>query len=385
MKYSNIKVMVEGKNVNNYLKWLIKNKINIISLNIIKHSELILVVNYKDYPLLKKYSKTYKITIIKKYGKLRLIDKIKNNIVILSCLIISIFFIYALSNIIFSIDIVYNDQVIVDKIYKELSKYNIKKFARKKSYNYLSKVKEKILNDNKDILEWIEIEESGTKYIVRLVERKKQKTIKTYQFQSICAKKNAVISSIKAFSGEKQKQINEYVKKGDTVISGILTKPDGTNIYTKATGKVYGEVWYKVSIEYPLYYHEEKITGKNKNIIAITFLNKKFSLFPYRIYKQFKLYSKPITENNYLPIKVTKEKLYELIIEERIYTQEEAIDKAFDEVTKKMLERNSNITKIKDIKILNKENINSGIKLNLFVSTIEDITETIELKQEIEP
>ena len=116
--------------------------------------------------------------------------------------------------------------------------------------------------------QWIEIEESGTKYIVRLVERKKEEKKEEYKYQSIIAKKDATITNIKAYSGEKIKIINQYVKKGEVIISGLLTKPDGTNLYTKAKGIVSGEVWYKVDIEYPLYYQEEKVTGKNKFVIS---------------------------------------------------------------------------------------------------------------------
>ena len=379
-----ILVKVEGKNVNNYVKWLISNKINVIHLNIIKHNELDLIINYKDYNLLTKYSKTYKITIIKKYGKIKLFDIIKNNIIIISCLMISTIFIYLLSNIIFSVDIIYNDKNIINLVNKELVKYNIKKFQKKKNYEYLNQVKDKILKDNKDILEWIEIEESGTKYIIRLVERKKETKKVEYDYQSIIANKDATITSIKAYSGEKSKSINEYVKKGDVIISGILTKTDGTNLYTKAKGTVYGEVWYKANVEYPLYYQEEKVTGKSKNVVSIYFLNKEISLFPYKKYKQFRKQSKIIFENNFIPIKISKEKLYEVIIKEDIYTSEEAIEKAIEEVKRKIQIQNNKIVQIKDVQVLSKENLNSKIKLNLFVSVIEDITEIMEVNPETE-
>ena len=382
MNNNYILVKIKGKNVDNYVKWLIKSKINIINLNIIKHNELNIIIDYKDYNLLSKYSKTYKITIIKKYGKLRLFDILKNNIVIILCLILSIIFLYYLSNITFSVDVIYNDHEMVNLIKKELAKYGIKKYKRKKSYNYLDKVKEKILDDNKDTLEWLEIEESGTKYIVRLVERKKETKQNEYQYQSIVASKDATITSIKAYSGEKVKQVNEYVKKGNVIISGILTKPDGTNIYTKAKGTVLGEVWYKVSVEYPLYYKEERVTGKNKSVISIYFLNKEIPIFPYKKYKQFKRQSKTLIENNIIPFKIAKEKLYEVIIKEDIYTNEEAIQKAIEEAKLKIKENNKNIMDIKNVQILNKENLNSKIKINLFVSVIEDITEIIEVKEE---
>ena len=375
-------VKIEGKNVGNYVKWLIKNKINIINLNIIKHNELKIIIDYKDFNILSKYSQTYKITIIKKYGKIRLFDIIKKNMIIILCLILSIIFLYFLSNIIFSIDVIYNDSEIVNLINKELAKYAIKKYKIKKSYDYLEKVKEKILNDNRDTLEWLEIEESGTKYIVRLVERKKETKQNEYQYQSIIASKDATITSIKAYSGEKVKQVNEYVKKGDVIINGILTKPDGANLYTKAKGVVLGEVWYKVSVEYPLYYKEERVTGKNKSVISIYFLNKEMPILPYKKYKQFKRQSKILIENTFIPFKITKEKLYEVIIKEDIYTSEEAVQKAIEESKLKIKEKNKNIIDVKDVQILDKENLNSKIKINLFVSVIEDITEITEVKEE---
>ena len=382
MNNNYIKVKIQGKNVNNYLKWLIHNKINIININIIKYNELDLIIDYKDYNLLNKYSKTYKVTIIKKYGKLRLFDIINKNKIMISCLILSIIFLYTLSNTIFSVDIMYNNQEIVDMIKKELNKYDIKKYRRKKTYAYLSKVKEQILKDNKDILEWIEIEENGTKYIIRLVERKKEEKKEDYLYQSIVAKKDATITNILAYSGEKVKTINEYVKKGDVIISGVLSKPDNTHIFTKAKGKVYGEVWYKIDIEYPLYYQEEKLTGKSKTVLSFYFLNKEIPLFPYKKYKQFRKLSNVLTENNILPIRIAKEKLYEVIIKEDIYTEEEAIEKAIQESKKKIKEKNSNIMDIKTIEILHKQSMNSKVKLSLFASVIEDITEIIEIHEE---
>ena len=375
-----ILVKIVGKNVNNYLKWLLKNKINIIHLDIIKHNELNLIVDYKDYKLLKKYSKTYKVIILKKYGKLRLFDIIKNNIVIILSLMVSIIFLYLLSHMIFSVDIIYNDKEIVNMINKQLIKYDIRKYRFKKSYAYLNKVKSQILKYNKDSLEWLEIEESGTKYIIRLVERKKESKPEEYMYQSIVASKDATIVDIKAHSGEKVKQINEYVKKGDVIISGVLTKPDGTNLYTKAKGNVTAEVWYKVTVEYPLYYQEEKVTGRSKNVISIYFLNKEIPLFPYKKYKQFRKLSHILIEDNFIPFKIAKEKLYEVNIKEDIYTSEEATEKATVEAVKKMQIQNNNIIKVKETIVLKKENLNSKVKVDLFISTIEDITKISEVK-----
>lgn len=377
---NNILVKIEGKNVLNYIKWLIKNKINIIDMKIVKHNILYVTIDYQNYALLKKYSKTYKVSIIKKYGRLKLFDIIKNNIVIISSIIISIIFLYYISGYIFSVDIIYNNKEIVSLINKELNKYDIKKFSRKKDYHYLEKVKNKILKDNNDVLEWLEIEEEGTKYIIRLVERKKSIVKEEYNYQSIIAKKDAIISNIQATSGEKIKKENEYVHQGETIISGIITKPNETKVYKKASGIVLGEVWYKIEIEYPLYYQEESLTGKTKKIISLYFLNKEIPLLPYKKYKHFNCEIKTLFESIFIPSKLTYEKIHEVNVKEDILTMDEATNKAINLAKEKLINSNNNIKEIKNVEILNKQNLNSKIKLNLFISAIEDITK---VKEEI--
>ena len=72
MKESYIKVSVKGHNINNYLKWLINKKIDILELKILNHNQMLLIVKKSSYKTLNKYSKTYKISVIKKYGPLKI-------------------------------------------------------------------------------------------------------------------------------------------------------------------------------------------------------------------------------------------------------------------------------------------------------------------------
>ena len=286
---NNIKVCIKGKNINNYIKWLIKQKIPIIKLDIINYKELQVIIDNKYYHKLKNYSKTYQVYIIRKYGYLNIINKINNNYIKIISLIIAIFFLYFLTNIIFTIDIISNDKEMTDLITKELEKYNIKKYHFKKNYNSLENIKSKILSDNKEVLEWLEIESSGTKYIVKYVERKKESKENGYNYQSITASKDAIITDIRAYTGERLKLPGDYIKKGDVAISGILEKTDGTKLYSKANGYVWGEVWYKVDIEYPYTYYEELVTGRHKLVPTLKVLNYELALFPYKKYKKFNI------------------------------------------------------------------------------------------------
>ncbi len=366
----------------NYINWLIKNKINIVNLQIISSHELRIIIAATDYQTLKGYSKTYSVSILKKYGQLRLFSFIKQNSNIIASLIIAIIFLYFISNYIFKIDIIYNDQEVVSLLKKELAKYDIKVYQKKKSYKDINYVKKQILNNNKDWLEWLEIEEKGTKYVIKLVERKKELTPPSYQYQSIIAKKNAIIKSIIAYSGEKVTDINQYVKTNDVIISGILSKPDGSKFYTKANGQVLGEVWYKIEIEYPMYYQEEKLTGNYKTILSLSFMNHELPIFPYKKYKNFNKHSKILIDSYLIPMKLVKEKIYEVVINESIYTPDTASIKAITLAKEKLKKSNPSITDIKDAKILKRQIIGTKIKLVLFISAIEDITEIKEERGE---
>lgn len=382
MNNNNLLVKINGHNVNNYLRWLIKKNINIINLNVINHHELIILIDYHDYSLLHKYSKTYKITIIKKYGRLRILDIIKNNLTITICVFISIFFLYFLSNVIFSIDIISNDQEMIKLISKELSKNNIKKYQLKKHHFELNQIKQKILNTNKDTIEWLEISTQGTKYIIKYVERKQPQADTSYNYQSIIATKDALITEIRAYNGEKIKNINDFIRKDEVAISGILEQPTGNKLYTKALGRILGEVWYKVTIDYPYTYYEEHLTGNRKNVLSINFLNHKYPLIPYHQYRQFKTNTKTLFINNLTLFSVTYETQYELKIIEDIYTPEEVISLAIKKAQDKLLTSNNKIIKVTDVAILNKQDLGSKITLNLFFTVTEDITKIVEITKE---
>ena len=72
-----IKIKIEGKNINNYIKRLIKRKINIIKLIPISYKEVHLIVKYQDYKQITKYKSTYKISIINTYGTLKMKKTLK--------------------------------------------------------------------------------------------------------------------------------------------------------------------------------------------------------------------------------------------------------------------------------------------------------------------
>lgn len=372
---SSIKIKVTGRNINNFLKRLINNNINIEKVIPISHKEIDLIINYQDLDKVLKLKTIYNIKIIRYYGKLRIIKRIKKDIFILSSLLISLLLIYTLSNIIFKVEVIHSNNNIIKLVTKELEDNGIKKYKFVKNYQEIEKIKNKILEENKDTLEWLEIIREGTKYTIRVEERIINNKPKDNKIYNIVASKNAVIKNIYAESGEKIRSINTYVKKGDIIISSDITLPNNEKISKTASGKVQGEVWYNINIEYPYQYHEMKYTGNKKKVLVLNLLNKRISFFDFHKYKTFNRNIKYIFNNNITPISLIYEDEYETNIINEVYDYNTAREKAITKAKEKILEKYPNIKDITNIKIIKEEDKKNKISLNLFVTCLEDITE----------
>lgn len=381
---SSIKIKVTGRNINNFLKRLINNNINIEKVIPISHKEIDLIINYQDLDKVLKLKTIYNIKIVRYYGKLRIIKRIKKDIFILSSLLISLLLIYTLSNVIFKVEVIHSNKNIIKLVTKELEDNGIKKYKFVKNYQEIEKIKNKILEENKDTLEWLEIIREGTKYTIRVEERIINNKPKDNKIYNIVASKNAVIKNIYAESGEKIRSINTYVKKGDIIISSDITLPNNEKISKTASGKVQGEVWYNINIEYPYQYHEIKYTGNKKKVLVLNLLNKRISFFDFHKYKTFNRNIKYIFNNNITPISLIYEDEYETNIINEVYDYNTAREKAITKAKEKILEKYPNIKDITNIKIIKEEDKKNKISLNLFVTCLEDITEYQEVNNNIE-
>ncbi len=377
-----IKIKVEGKNINNFIHRLIKNNINIEKVIPISYKEAHLIVDYRELVKIQKIKTIYKVKVIKYYGRLRLLKRTKRDIFLLLSLLVGVLTIYILSNMIFKIEVIHSNKNIIKLVNEELYSNGIRKYHFVKSYSEVEKIKKKILKDNKDSIEWLEIIREGTKYTVRVEERiinKKEDSDKIYD---IVASKNAVIKTIVANSGEKVKNINTYVKKGETIISSQIMLPNNTTIEKSASGTITGEVWYTIRIEYPYIYNETLYTGNKKKVLVFNLLNKRISFFDFHKYKTFERNIKYIFNNNFIPFSLTYEDEYETKIINDTYTKETASKKAIEVSKEKLLDKYSTIIDINDIKIINEEDLSTKIVLDLFITCTEDITEYKEVLEE---
>lgn len=377
---SKYKIKITGKTLKYFLDLLIRKKVNFYYLEQTK-DYLIIIIDKNDYKTIKKIKTTNKITILNRYGISKISYILEKYKYIISAFILSLAGLIFLSNVIFEIEIVHPKEEIREILYRDLEELGIKKYKFKKTYKEKEKIKKLILSKEKEKIEWLEIENVGTKYIINVEERKKNKENEQHTPQDIVAKKSALIIQIDAEYGEIQKKKNDYVKKGETIISGIIKNKDNPVAKVRATGRVYGEIWYKVNVELPKYYYEEKFTENRKKIIKFKFFNKEINLFKQNIYKNYKIDEFILIKNNYLPIKITLDTQKELEIIEEKYTIENCNKKALAIAEESLKRKLSSDSEIISKKILKKQNKNSKIIIEVFFKVKEDITATKDISQ----
>lgn len=370
---SYIKIKVKGKNIFRFLKALHLRDIELFSITYLNRNEANIKILASDYKKIKSLRKRYEVKIIRLYGLLKYKEMVRIN----KYIIIAIFFIsliiLVLSNMIFDIKIIHSNEDIRKLVITELEKNGLKEFSFRKSYNKLQLIKSEILKKHNSRLEWLEIERIGTKYIIRVEERKLIEEKENNNYQHIVAKRGGVIKKIDSLRGEIIRNINEYVPKGEIIISGQIKKGEEVIKNVKALGKVYAEVWYTIRVEYPLSYKEEFLTGKTKKVFTISLLDYKFSPFDRNPFKHKKVSEKILLSNRLLPIKISLNYEQELKLIDEVYSKEEAIIKANELAKKKVLEKLKVGEKILSYKNLKTDLINNKIVVELFYSVYEDI------------
>lgn len=381
MNNNKVKIIVY-ENSNKFMNYLVYHSIYYEDLTLKENYTL--TVDYEDYKII---SRRYKTKIIKYYGKRFIANYIKYNKYMLISLFISFLVLKLLTSTIFNININTKDEELYSLINDSLKDNDIALYKKKKSFNELNKIKNKILKDNEEELEWIEINEKGCTYNIEVTKRVKNKDIKSDNTpKDIIASKDGLIKYIASTSGVKLKDVNDYVKKGEVLISGNIIKGEDTFItQVEAKGKIYAEVWYTVNITIPFNYVEYVETGKTINHYYLDIFNKKFTLTGKydsnntmntkelvldKPYLFFKLYKETKKEYKYKEFKIDESTAYE-----------EALKRSENKIKSKLTNNEYIISK----KVLKKEVFRSKMNMEVFFKVYENIgvTSNIEKKDDL--
>lgn len=363
---------------NNILKKLIRY--HICFTKITYYDNYILVaVDYLNYANILRYMKIFNIELVSVKGLKHYKYLLKKYFIFLVSIILGFIWLIFLSNIIFDVRIVTNDKEIAQILNLELSYYNIRKYKRVVSFKEKERIKNNIIKDNKDKIEWLELTKSGSVYIVNIERRIINDLKDDNKKVNVIAKKNAFIIDIMASSGSVVKKVNDYVKKGEVIVSGEIKKNDTIMNYVKAEALVYGETWYDVKVILPINYHDIVYTGKMKKRITINLFNKKIKLFNINNYDKEEIKEHVLIENKLIPFSINYDTFYEIRKNTDLLTDEKIWNIGFNIARSNLLNSLDKGSKILTQKKLKKEVKDSKIELDIFMKVYENITDYEEI------
>lgn len=163
------------------------------------------------------------------------------------CLLLCIFFWYTLSHTIFTISIqgdqAETKQLIEDTLHE--MGYTTPFYAKD-----MLVMKEEVKKKLENSIAWLEVSQEGSQYHIQFT-TKEFVSLEELGHEELIAQKDGVIASFDLQHGSKQVAINDFVHKGDVLVSNVLIDSFQKNKEVYVKGKVYAYTWKDVHVEMP--------------------------------------------------------------------------------------------------------------------------------------
>lgn len=297
--------------------------------------------------------------------------------------ILSFLLIYALSNIIWSIQINGVSSDIEKKIIQTLEDEDIKKGSWMFSIGSSSDIQHTITQEIPELL-WVGVEKKGTSFLLEGVEKKQVDKIEHHEPRNLIASKHGVITYMHVSKGQPVVGVNDTVKKGDPLVLGTVERADEEDeekTVVAAEGEVIAETWYEVDVSIPLQQQTEKVTGNHTHKWS---LDLSFAEIPIWGWKE------PDYDDQFLeedvqplyflqwktPFSIKKKTTHEQNIDDKELTKEEAIDIGLKQVQKDLKLKLGPDIVIKDDNVLHETVENGKVNVQMLIIVEEDIVET---------
>ncbi|MFD2679945.1 sporulation protein YqfD [Bacillus seohaeanensis] len=371
-------VKLEGKGVERVLNQLIRSNIYIWNVKRAGTETVTFYLSLHDVHNFRRAIRSFncKVTFLRGQGSPFLVKRsIKNAGFVLGALMF-LFIIILLSNMVWGINIKGASPQVEHGIRKELEDIGV---AKGKLQFFIPDVEtiQQELSYRMNNITWVGVELKGTTFHFQVVEKNEPEELKKTGPQNIVAKKKAIITKMFVEEGQPQVEVNDYVKEGQLLVSGVIGNEDETKD-VPAKAKIIGETWYKTSVELPLDSKFEVFSGNEKRKHYLAVGSWKIPIWGFGKH-EYKQYVKETEEKNIkflkweLPVHYIEKTIKEKEEVNRKYSRKEAI-----KVAKKLAQNNLDSTLPEDAEIISQkvlhEKVENGkVKLNIHYKVIEDI------------
>lgn len=232
---------------------------------------------------------------------------------------------------------------------------------------------------------WVGVEKKGTKVRIQVVEMTLPETPSLQNPRHLVASADGVVTQIIAETGKAVVKKNTRVKKGQTLISGLIGSETNSKAVV-AKGTVRGLVWYEFKVEAPLVQQVKVYTGEKKSKWYAVLGSRALQVSGFG--KDGFGNSETITHeeriswrNWTLPIGRMKETVMETELQERTLTEEEAKSVGLLQAKADVIEKAGRDAVIVDEIVLHEEADNGKVYMKVLFEVDQSLVTELPLVQ----
>jgi len=333
----------------------------------------------------------YRLSFVNKKGYPFLVKRLISKKPLLIALLLSILFIFVISNMVWEVKVTGVPKEIEEKIVKQLNEYGVHPGSWMLSLDSPKEIQQNLINDVPELL-WVGVDQKGTTLFLDGVEKIVVKKEAPEKPRNLVATKKGVIKNMYVARGVPKVAVNDYVKPGDVLVSGILDERDASqdsedeeeekesrNLkLVPAEGEIIANTWYEVSVTVPLNANREVLTGEKKKKYFIKIGDVQLPIWgfkdpPFQETHQ-EIHEQPINFFKWeLPIKFVETTISEKIYEDTERTKEEAIQAGIEQAKHELQLELGPDAKILSEKLLHETTESGKVRLDLYISAEENI------------
>ncbi|HEX7063938.1 MAG TPA: sporulation protein YqfD [Bacillales bacterium] len=377
--FGQVRIEVRGRRAEQFINRCIEHEVNVTDIKRTDEQSIICTIQSQDVrklrPLLRQSD--CKLHIAGRKGWPFFLNKLSFKKGFVAGILLFAAVLFMLSNMLWRIEITGTDPETAHEIRKVLDKLGVERGE----FQFSLPAKEDIqhaIADQIDQVAWVGANLNGTTYRFNVLEKEIPEEEKALTPRNLVAEKEAVIYDIYVEQGVAKVQPDEYVKKGDVLISGVIGEKKHRKV-VPAKGKVLGETWYESEITVPLVTELKTYTGKSYTKHAVYIFGFRipvwgFSKPDFDKY-DVKLKKTPMKFLGWtLPISYETKKYLQTDKVKREYTRKQATAKAKQLGKEDLLNQLDQNARIKSQKVLRETVDNGKVKVLMYYTVIEDIT-----------
>jgi similar to stage IV sporulation protein len=378
-----VRVRIDGDYPERFLNRCIEEDISIWQIKKIGDNRIVCYMDVEDAkrirPLLRMTN--CKVSFIQRSGFPFLIRRIMARSGFVAGLVGFLAIMFVLSNMVWGVEIKGASPQVEHELRQVVTEMGIKRGA----FQFSLPSVELIQRDVTELVQgatWVGVRQKGTTFEFEVVEQQLPEEADRYSPRHLVATKKAIIRKIFVEHGQAMVKPNDFVRKGDLLVSGYIGKKDAEDEEKElvpAQAVVFGEIWYKSDVTIPLDTLFTTLTGEKKSKHYLSIYGLDIPIWGYGKveFKEFteSIHERPFRFINWsLPLTYKRSDFLETDQFERTYTKEEAIREARERARADLSKDLPKDAEIIGEKVLH-ETVESGkVNLRIHYQVIEDIT-----------